>query len=251
MDNALEPPVLPPIEAAESEVQGPRTVMGALKHQTELIKSLENSLYISLRPLTNGRFVLPALPTPLTEADDADESIDPEAALAIIRQQTEAITSLQKSVAKIRPHISNLVAANTTTSSPTRLGGASVAGSSPVPASNHTSIKYRTQIQRGSINNNTPTQPNSVRPQNFAEACSSYLTRARQSSRGGIQSFVLPLPPNEEGVETTDEEIGVIIQSRKDKGHWPVKRNTYKQFTNDEDLVKVRFHRSQKYPHLP
>mmetsp|Transcript_19209 Transcript_19209/g.31474 ORF Transcript_19209/g.31474 Transcript_19209/m.31474 type:complete len:387 (-) Transcript_19209:135-1295(-) len=254
MNNELEPPVLPPIEAAEPEVQGPRTVMGALKHQTELIKSLENSLYISLRPLMNGRFVLPALPKPLTEADDSDESIDPEAALIIIRQQTEAIASLQKSVAKMRPMISNLVAANTTTS-PTRRGGASVAGSSSVPASNHTTIKYRTQIQRGgSINdiNNTPTQPTGVRPKNFAEACSSYLTRARQSaSKGGSQTFVLPLPPNEEGVETTDEEIGAIIQARKDKNQWPVKRNTYKCFTKEEELVKVRFHRSQTYPHLP
>ena len=248
MDDAPEPPVLPPVEAAaEPEDQGPRTVMGALKHQTELIKSLENSLYIALRPLMDGRFVLPALPTPLTEEDDADESIDPEQALEIIRQQTEAITSLQKSVAEFRPRICNLVAANTTISSPTRLGGASMAGSSP--AANHTTIKYRTQIQRG--NRNTSSQPSTVRPKNFAEACSSYLTRARESAKGGIQSFELPLPPNEEGVKTTDEEIGAIIQARKVKGQWPVKRNTYKQFTNDEELVKVRFHRSQKYPHLP
>eukprot|EP00984_Skeletonema_dohrnii_P036982 scaffold38573_cov216-Skeletonema_dohrnii-CCMP3373.AAC.3 len=256
MNNTLEAPLLPPIKAAEQEGQGPRTVMGALKHQSELIKSLENSLYISMRPLTNGRFVLPALPTPLTEADDADETIDPEAALEIIRQQTEAIQSLQKSVAKMRPMISNLVASNTTTtsSSPTRRGSASAAGSSPAPAANHTTIKYRTSIQRGGTNNinNTPTHvSNTVRPKNFAEACSSYLTRARESSKGGIQSFVLPLPPNEEGVETTDEEIDVIIEARRDKGQWPVKRNTYKQFTNDEELVKVRFHRSQKYPHLP
>ena len=249
MDNTLEPPVLPPVEvAAEPEVQSPRTVMGALKHQTELIKSLENSLYIALRPLMNGRFVLPALPTPLTEEDDADESIDPEQALEIIRQQTEAITSLQKSVAEFRPRISNLVAANTTISPSTRLGGASVAGSSP--AANHTTIKYRTQIQRGG-NSNKSSQPSTVRPKNFAEACSSYLTRARESAKGGIQSFELPLPPNEEGVKTTDEEIGAIIQARKVKGQWPVKRNTYKQFTNDEELVKVRFHRSQNYPHLP
>lgn len=256
MNDALEPPLLPPIDAAEQEVQGPRTVMGALKHQTELIKSLENSLYISLRPLMNGRFVLPALPTPLTEADDADETVDPDAALEIIRQQTEAITSLQKSVAKMRPMISSLVASNNTiSSSPTRQGGTSVAGrTSPAPAANHTTIKYRTSIQRGGSNNNiNNTQPkaNTVQPKNFAEACSSYLTRAREASKGGIQSLIPPLPPNDEGVTTTDEEIGAIIDARRDKGQWPVKRNTYKQFTNDEELVKVRFHRSQKYPHLP
>ncbi len=254
MNDTSEPPLLPPIEAAEQEVQGPRTVMGALKHQTELIKSLENSLYISLRPLMNGRFVLPALPTPLTEADDADETVDPDAALEIIRQQTEAITSLQKSVAKMRPMISSLVASNNTISSPARQGGSSVAGrTSPAPAANHTTIKYRTSIQRGGSNNINNIQPkaNTVQPKNFAEACSSYLTRARESSKGGIQSLVLPLPPNEEGVETKDEEIEAIIEARRDKGQWPVKRNTYKQFTNDEELVKVRFHRSQKYPHLP
>lgn len=257
MNDALDPPLLPPIEAVEQEVQVPRTVMGALKNQTELIKSLENSLYIALRPLMNGRFVLPALPTPLTEADDADETIDPDAALEIIRQQTEAITSLQKSVAKMRPMISSLVASNNTTisSSPTRQrGGTSVAGrTSPLPAANHTTIKYRTSIQRGGNNNIHNPQPkaNTVQPKNFAEACSSYLTRARESSKGGIQSLVLPLPPTEEGVTTTDEEIGAIIEARRDKGQWPVKRNTYKQFTNDEELVKVRFHRSQKYPHLP
>lgn len=256
MNDALQPPLLPPIDAAEQEVQGrrPRTVMGALKHQTELIKSLENSLYISLRPLMNGRFVLPALPTPLTEADDADETVDPDAALKIIREQTEAITLLQKSVANIRPMISSLVTSKNISiisSSPTRQGGASGAGkTSTAPAANHTTITYRTSIQRGGSNNTQP-KANTVQPKNFAEACSSYLTRARESSKGGIQSLVLPLPPTEEGLTTTDEEIGAIIEARRDKGQWPVKRNTYKQFTNDEELVKVRFHRSQKYPHLP
>jgi hypothetical protein len=263
-DDSLQPPLLPPIAAAEQE-EGPRTVMGALKKQTELIKSLENSLYLAMRPLVNGRFVLPALPTHLTDADDEDEAIDPEAALEIIRQQTETITSLQKSVAKLRPMISNLVVSSQqnghyytadNTSSPTRRGGTSAASSAGGPVSNHTNIKYRTSIQRGgnnnnNTNNNTPTQAYTVRPKNFAEACSSYLTRARESSKGGIQALILPLPPNEEGVDTTDEEIDVIIEARRSKGQWPVKRNTYKQFTNDEELIKVRFHRSQKYPHLP
>lgn len=253
-DSPLQLPVLP-IAAAEQEIPGPRTVMGALKQQTELIKSLENSLYLALRPLTNGRFVLPALPTKLTAADDEDETIDPEAAFEIIRQQTEAITLLQKSVAKMRPMIGNLVtssqqsgqyyADNTTTSPSPRRGS----GASPA-AANHANIKYRTSIQRGG-NNTTPKQANTVRPKNFAEACSSYLTRARESSKGGVRAFVLPLPPTEEGVETTDEDIDAIIESRRSRGQWPVKRNTYKQFTTDEELIKVRFHRSQKYPHLP
>lgn len=266
-DNSLQPPLLPPVAAAVEQEEGPRTVMGALKKQTELIKSLENSLYLAMRPLVNGRFVLPALPTHLTDADDTDEAIDPEAALDIIRQQTEAIISLQKSVAKLRPMISNLVVSSQqngqyynadNTASPTRRGAATTAAASTtVPVANHTNIKYRTSVQRGgnshnnNINNTPPTQVNTVRPKNFAEACSSYLTRARESSKGGIQAFVLPLPPNEVGGDATDEEIDVIIEARRSKGQWPVKRNTYKQFTNDEELIKMRFHRSEKYPHLP
>ena len=254
------PSVLPPVAAdnQEDRHQFPKTVMIALKQQTEFIKSLENSLYLAMRPLTNGRFVLPSLPAQTTEDEDGDETINPVAVLEIIRQQNEAIISLQKSVSKMRPIIIKLVAScqnggqqhinERKSPTNTRRGGAAAASAS-IPVGFHTNIKYRTSIQR----NNTPISAttNTVRPKNFAEACCSYLTRARESSRGGIQSFNLPLLPHEEGVDTTDEDIDAIVESRKDQGLWPVRRNTYKQFTIDEELVKVRFHRSQKYPHLP
>ena len=250
-DSSLLPTLPLPAAALEQEVaQGPKTVMGALKQQTELIKSLQNSLYISMRPLTNGRFVLPALPVPLTGADDEDATIDPEAALEIIRQQTEAISSLQKSVSKMRPMISNLVSSKTK-SPPQRRGR----GRPKRPAANHTTVTYRTAVQQGEKSDNdisVKQQHSMVQPTNFAEACSSFLTRARESTKGGVRNvFVDPLTPKEDGIQTTDAEIDAIIEARREKGQWPLKRNTYKQFTNDEDLVKVRFHRSEKYPHLP
>ena len=241
-----QPPNLPPIGAADDPAgQGipkitPLTVMGALRHQTELIKSLENSMYLAMRPLTNGRFVLPSSPAKLNEKDDGDESIDSAACLEIIQKQTESILALQKSVVSLRPTISNLVTQQRRTVQRTTPVAVKA---SPAPVANHTNIKYKTSIQ-----------PNIVRPKNFADACSSILTRARESSKGaGISALVIPTPPNdgEGGVNTTDEEIDAIIESRKSKAQWPVKRNTYKQFTNDEELIKVRFHRSQKYPHLP
>lgn len=240
-----QPPNLPPIGAADDPVvQGipkitPLTVMGALRHQTELIKSLENSMYLAMRPLTNGRFVLPSSPAKLTEKDDGDESIDPAACLEIIQKQTESILALQKSVVSLRPLISNLVTQQRRT---VRRATPAPVKASPVPVANHTNIKYKRSVQ-----------PNVVRPNNFADACSSILTRARESSKGaGISALVIPTQSNDgKGVNTTDEDIDAIIESRKSKGQWPVKRNTYKQFTNDEELIKVRFHRSQKYPHLP
>lgn len=235
-----QPPNLPPIGAADDPAgHTPLTVMGALRHQTELIKSLENSMYLAMRPLTNGRFVLPSSPAKLNEGGDGDESIDPAACLEIIQKQTESILALQKSVVSLRPTISNLVTQQRRTVQRTTPVAVKA---SPAPVANHTNIKYKTSVQ-----------PNVVRPKNFADACSSILTRARESSKGaGISALVIPTPPSDgEGVNTTDEDIDAIIESRKSKGQWPVKRNTYKQFTNDEELIKVRFHRSQKYPHLP
>ena len=157
----------------------------------------------------------------------------------------------------MRPMISNLVSSKTKAKSPPqRRGRASAAATtaSKRPAANHTTVKYRTAIQRGenSNANNTPSKQQSlVQPTNFADACSSFLTRARESTKGGFRPFIVPLPTREEGIQTTDAEIDAIIEARREKGQWPLKRNTYKQFTNDEELVKVRFHRSEKYPHLP
>lgn len=51
--------------------------------------------------------------------------------------------------------------------------------------------------------------------------------------------------------ETDDEEIEEIIETRKAAGTWPLKRNFNKSFTKEVDLVKIRFHTSDKHSHKP
>lgn len=51
--------------------------------------------------------------------------------------------------------------------------------------------------------------------------------------------------------QTPDEEIESIIAARKIKGGWPVRKSTVKGFSQEEDLIKVRFHHSEKYQHIP
>lgn len=51
--------------------------------------------------------------------------------------------------------------------------------------------------------------------------------------------------------QTPDEEIDNIIESRKRKQAWPVKHSTLNCFSVQQDLVKIRFHHSEKYQHIP
>eukprot|EP00571_Detonula_confervacea_P012583 CAMPEP_0172311470 /NCGR_PEP_ID=MMETSP1058-20130122/14750_1 /TAXON_ID=83371 /ORGANISM="Detonula confervacea, Strain CCMP 353" /LENGTH=412 /DNA_ID=CAMNT_0013024643 /DNA_START=74 /DNA_END=1312 /DNA_ORIENTATION=+ len=67
--------------------------------------------------------------------------------------------------------------------------------------------------------------------------------RAKLMSIGGPQ-------PSISG-QTPDDEIDAIIESRRRKQDWPVKHSTLSCFSNHEDLVKVRFHHSEKYEHIP
>jgi len=50
---------------------------------------------------------------------------------------------------------------------------------------------------------------------------------------------------------TPDEEIDAIIESRQRKSQWPVKHSTLNCFSVQQDLVKLRFHHSEKYQHIP
>jgi hypothetical protein len=50
---------------------------------------------------------------------------------------------------------------------------------------------------------------------------------------------------------TPDEEIDVILAERRRKGTWPVKHSTVNYFSVQRDLVKIRFHHSEKYQHIP
>jgi len=51
--------------------------------------------------------------------------------------------------------------------------------------------------------------------------------------------------------QTPDTEIDQIIEARKSKGTWPVKHATLNCFSVQQDLIKVRFHHSEKYQHIP
>jgi len=51
--------------------------------------------------------------------------------------------------------------------------------------------------------------------------------------------------------QTPDEEIEAIVATRKTAGGWPVRKGTVKGFSQDEDLIKIRFHHSEKFQHIP
>jgi hypothetical protein len=50
---------------------------------------------------------------------------------------------------------------------------------------------------------------------------------------------------------TPDEEIDHIIAERVRKSQWPVKHSTLNCFSVQADLVKLRYHHSEKYQHIP
>lgn len=52
-------------------------------------------------------------------------------------------------------------------------------------------------------------------------------------------------------LQSTDEEIDEIIARRKTNGEWPIKNKTYLAFTTNNELLKIRFHHSEKYNHIP
>ena len=43
----------------------------------------------------------------------------------------------------------------------------------------------------------------------------------------------------------------MILDTRKRKQAWPIKHSTLNCFSVQQDLVKVRFHHSEKYQHVP
>lgn len=46
-----------------------------------------------------------------------------------------------------------------------------------------------------------------------------------------------------------DDEIDAIIELRKERKIWPLKRKYCTSFTQEQDLLKIRFHNSDKHPH--
>ena len=59
-----------------------------------------------------------------------------------------------------------------------------------------------------------------------------------------------PTKPTALGLEeTTDEVIDHIIASRTERKLWPLKRKYCTSFSQEVDLMKIRFHHSDKYDH--
>lgn len=51
-------------------------------------------------------------------------------------------------------------------------------------------------------------------------------------------------------IATSDDDIDAIIESRTQRSLWPLKRRYCTHFTHDADLVRVRFHVSDRYGHV-
>jgi hypothetical protein len=51
--------------------------------------------------------------------------------------------------------------------------------------------------------------------------------------------------------KSTDAEIDAILSSRTKSNQWPIQRKPCHAFTHDPDLLKLRFHHSDKYAHIP
>eukprot|EP00581_Thalassiosira_minuscula_P011148 CAMPEP_0183719570 /NCGR_PEP_ID=MMETSP0737-20130205/12445_1 /TAXON_ID=385413 /ORGANISM="Thalassiosira miniscula, Strain CCMP1093" /LENGTH=351 /DNA_ID=CAMNT_0025949291 /DNA_START=3 /DNA_END=1058 /DNA_ORIENTATION=+ len=72
---------------------------------------------------------------------------------------------------------------------------------------------------------------------------------ALSNTSAGAMLSSIGIHPSGIGGTTEDEEIDDIIQNRKMKKTWPLKRKYCTSFTNEVDLVKVRFHRSDRHTH--
>ncbi|KAL3764073.1 hypothetical protein ACHAW5_010443 [Stephanodiscus triporus] len=57
-------------------------------------------------------------------------------------------------------------------------------------------------------------------------------------------------PDNAMAMATSDDDIDAIIESRTQRSLWPLKRRYCTNFTHDADLVRVRFHVSDRYGHV-
>jgi hypothetical protein len=73
-----------------------------------------------------------------------------------------------------------------------------------------------------------------------------------ENCKSTVSTAALPsLPLPRANTPTPDDEIDAIIESRQRKGQWPVKHSTLNCFSVQLDLVKLRFHHSEKYQHIP
>ena len=57
--------------------------------------------------------------------------------------------------------------------------------------------------------------------------------------------------PHTTASKTNDEEIDSIISTLKQSTHWPIRTKVCQSFSNDPNLLKIRYHHSEKYQHIP
>ncbi|KAL7509958.1 hypothetical protein ACHAXN_006837 [Cyclotella atomus] len=92
----------------------------------------------------------------------------------------------------------------------------------------------------------TPATPPTVAT---CENCKSTVTNPSSVAAAGAQIHVASAVGG--APMTPDEEIDHIIAERVRKSQWPVKHSTLNCFSVQTDLVKVRYHHSEKYQHIP
>ena len=148
----------------------------------------------------------------------ADETEDSKSLIAIIHglkegqsQQTQLIQKLHKTVLNTRTIINELIV---------------------------TQNELRDEIEKLRASPDTPATVATC------EICKSSVLNPVSAAPVGL-GIASPAPP------TPDDEIDAIIEGRKSKNQWPVKHSTLNCFSVQADLVKLRFHHSEKYQHIP
>ncbi|KAL3761285.1 hypothetical protein ACHAWU_010198 [Discostella pseudostelligera] len=64
-----------------------------------------------------------------------------------------------------------------------------------------------------------------------------------------VDEGILSSTPTTNIIATTDDEISNILASRQERNLWPLKRKYCTSFSREHDLMKLRFHNSELYPH--
>ncbi|KAL7550430.1 hypothetical protein ACHAWF_016002 [Thalassiosira exigua] len=77
-----------------------------------------------------------------------------------------------------------------------------------------------------------------------------HVPRASSTPSAATPASLLVPTPVPGIAETTDEQIDVIIESLKERKMWPLKRKYCIGFTQEDELFKIRFHRSARYTHM-
>jgi hypothetical protein len=85
-----------------------------------------------------------------------------------------------------------------------------------------------------------------VKKERSTEIINGTKTCHADAYKGLFQTVYTP-----EELETTDEEIDDIIARRKQANEWPIRQKTYLAFSTNIELLKIRFHHSEKYNHVP